>query len=101
MKSTAPRFRASSVDFAPSVVSELTISTGSGISFMMMPSAVRPSMPGISMSMVTRSGLEFTDLFDPVLAVPRCRNHLDLRIGLKHHGKRLPHECGIIDDDDD
>ena len=60
MKSTAPRWSASRVTSAPSVVNELTIKTGTGISFIMTFSAVRPSMPGISTSRVTRSGLNFS-----------------------------------------
>ena len=57
MKSTAPSSSALRVASAPSVVSELTISTGRGISIMICRNVVSPSIRGISMSSVTTSGL--------------------------------------------
>jgi len=56
MKSTAPSSSALIVAWAPSRVSELTISTGTGVSFMIRSSAWIPSIRGISTSSVTTSG---------------------------------------------
>jgi small-conductance mechanosensitive channel len=73
MKSTAPRSSAFSVASAPSVVSELTMITGSGFSAIIFSRAVSPSILGISMSRVTTSGFSVFTLSTasmPLLAVP-------------------------------
>ncbi len=56
-KSSAPASSASRVALAPSWVSEENINTGFGVAAMMARTALIPSMTGISMSMVTTSGL--------------------------------------------
>ena len=55
-KSTAPKFSASKVASAPSLVSDETITTATGRSAMISESAVSPSICGMLMSSVTTSG---------------------------------------------
>ncbi len=55
-KSTAPAERASTVDWAPSVVCAETITTGRGCSRMIWRTASTPLITGMFTSMVTTSG---------------------------------------------
>ena len=57
-----------------------------------------PFISGISMSMVTRSGLSWSSLRDGDLAVDGGAHDLDVGVGGQHVGHDLADDDGIVDD---
>ena len=99
MKSTAPRSSASNVALAPSTVDGETITTGQGRSSMMRSRQARPSICGICMSSVMTSGANAVELLqrlDPVAGGA----HLEIGLGAENLAKQLPHQRGVVDDQD-
>ena len=97
-KSTAPISSASSVTSVPACVRVETMTTGIGRSVMILRRNVTPSMRGISTSSVMTSGLSALMRSRATNGSGGGADDLDLGIGRQQGRQQLPHDGGIVDD---
>ena len=100
MTSSAPSVRASKARPMPSpCTDDETTRIGVGVNAMIRSVASSPSILGMWMSIVTRSGLSRVDHLDRFAAVVRLPDDLDLRVRRQDLREHLARDQRVVDDD--